>query len=87
MSSEDRHKENLELLKGLNVPKKVRDKMPEGLHVGCNLPFHAITCKDWKPEETRYLDNDDVYCPFSGDGKCPGGCTSNRERACILGEE
>lgn len=50
MASEDMHEENLELLRGLNLPKKVRDKLP-AQHVGCHLPLHAITCEDWEPEE------------------------------------
>lgn len=28
-----------------------------------------------------------VFCPFSSDGKCGGGCTDNRERACVNGED
>jgi hypothetical protein len=40
-----------------------------------------------RAEESGYLDSTDVYCPFSPDGKCHGGCPSNRERACILGED
>ena len=26
-----------------------------------------------------------VYCPFTDDGRCRGGCPSGRERACITG--
>lgn len=26
---------------------------------------------------------DKVICPFTDDMKCIGGCTSNRERACV----
>lgn len=29
---------------------------------------------------------DEVYCPFSGDGRCTGQCPSNRERMCVNGE-
>jgi hypothetical protein len=37
--------------------------------------------------ESGYLDSTGVFCPFSTDGICGGGCPSNRERACILGED
>jgi hypothetical protein len=37
--------------------------------------------------ESGYLDSTDVYCPFSQDGQCTSGCPTNRERACILGED
>lgn len=30
---------------------------------------------------------DYVFCPFTDDGVCIGGCPSNRERACIDGED
>lgn len=40
-----------------------------------------------RAEETGQLDSTDVFCPFASDGKCGGGCPTNRERACILGEE
>jgi hypothetical protein len=38
-------------------------------------------------EESGYLASTDVYCPFSNDGICGADCPTNRERACILGEE
>lgn len=38
-------------------------------------------------EESGYLDSTDVWCPFASDGKCGGGCPTNRERACINGED
>lgn len=37
-------------------------------------------------EESGYLDSTDVHCPFAPDGQCGGGCPTNRERACIMGE-
>lgn len=39
--------------------------------------------------ESGYLDSTDVFCPFlpGPDYTCTGGCPTNRERACILGEE
>jgi hypothetical protein len=42
-----------------------------------------------RAEENGYLDSTDVFCPFlpGPDYTCTGGCPSNRERACILGEE
>lgn len=92
MASDDKHEENLELLKGLNLPKKVRDKMPTrpGLHVGCKLPLHATGCKDWKPEnEYDYpLTNSGPLCQAEESGHldsvdvlCPfsddGKCTGD----------
>jgi hypothetical protein len=40
-------------------------------------------------EESGYLDSTDVFCPFqAGPGyACTSGCPTNRERACILGED
>jgi hypothetical protein len=31
----------------------------------------------------------DVFCPFSGDGRCPGNppCPTNRDRACTGDED
>jgi hypothetical protein len=28
-----------------------------------------------------------VFCPFSSSGECPSDCTSNRDRACVNGED
>lgn len=101
MASEDKHEENLELLRGLNLPKKVRDKMAVR-HLGPKPDD-----EDWNSEEDRvydypltssgplcqaeesgYLDSEDVFCPFlSGpDYTCKAGCPTNRERVCILEE-
>lgn len=155
MSLEDEHKRNLELLKGLKLPRKVRNKMPppvdedlveailsEGndkepsrfseeldrhrqvppndrLHrsedelecTGANdgtCPKHpksrlagsagATKHFDYPltnsgplchAEESGYLDSEEVFCPFSDspDYACTAGCTSNRNRTCIVGEE
>ena len=38
-----------------------------------------------RAQESGYLDSTDVFCPFTGDGQCTGGCPTNRERACING--
>lgn len=37
--------------------------------------------------KTHPVDYSQVFCPFSGDGECGGGCTDNRERACVNGQE
>ncbi len=37
-------------------------------------------------QESGYLDSKDVFCPFAA-GPCTAGCPTNRERACILGED
>lgn len=39
-----------------------------------------------RQDETGVEYADRVFCPFAGDGKCTGGCPSNRERACVDGE-
>jgi hypothetical protein len=31
--------------------------------------------------------SDEVFCPFTDDGKCVGQCPSQRERSCVNGEE
>jgi hypothetical protein len=38
-------------------------------------------------EQSAYLP--DVFCPFSGDGQCPGNppCPTNRDRACTGNED
>jgi heterodisulfide reductase subunit C len=28
-----------------------------------------------------------VFCPFASNGVCTGGCPSNRDRACVNGED
>ena len=38
-------------------------------------------------EENGYLDSTDVFCPFASDQVCRAGCPTNRERACIIGED
>lgn len=33
------------------------------------------------------MSDDEVICPFADDGVCRGECPSQRERACINGED
>jgi hypothetical protein len=45
-----------------------------------------------QPDVTRQEEDgveytDRVFCPFARNGECTGGCPSNRERACVNGED
>jgi hypothetical protein len=37
------------------------------------------------PHDPNWDDKTPPFCPFSGDGKCPSDCPSNRERVCVNG--
>lgn len=50
-------------------------------------PTPEPTGNSCRAEESGYLDSTDVFCPFASDGQCTGGCPTNRDRACINGEE
>lgn len=33
------------------------------------------------------VDETEVFCPFSSDGKCGGGCPTMKQRACVNGQD
>ena len=69
---------------------------PDQQEPGYDYPrtqWPALRCRGERvtsdSEESGYLDSTDVFCPFmpGTEYTCTGGCPTNRERACILGEE